>query len=501
MPQEVVNAVDEVVRRLQDEFEAVNTYGKNDNVENERARTRINAELKKVINQAVNARATFGILGKDTKSWNDGAVQGDVEAMKRMFNLDNVDKDDNVSVYFDDNLKLTFRVVDHITRGGFGPGGFNQETYGDVSYNMDQLRKNIPEVNLKADGVIFDTLTSVEKQAKTAGTKGVNNWSEEEVNSIFAKQIQTKEDFTNLAFRRIEDIHEQSFRTNLVENMNVAISTMDATFQGMFESMDIVKDGNIDSKDLASLSGSDLAIFKSNYKKMIDVLTDVDDDDFNLERSKNLLAGYFTGFTKQKYDKAYQEAVKSNQVSLEGGVNKKIGNSLITPSTWNESYVPYIDFLENPVEGSRTQSPRGLDVIYQGGVFKKEVDGKWIEQSVSDLASIDYISKYVKGGNIAVNTTVEVNTTPVPLPIRSITSRNFKENRKEIISELGEFYVDFPGFKFEYYAGMLKITAPDGKTTDNVKMNRLGSANMVSQTAIQKFIQDNINGNGNKIEW
>ena len=317
MPQEVVNAVDEVVRRLQDDFEKVNTYGKNDNVENERARTRINAELKKVINQAVNARATFGILGKDTKSWNDGAVKGDVEAMKRMFNLDAVDKDDNVSVYFDDNLKLTFRVVDHMTRGGFGADGLYQETYGDVSYNMDQLRKNIPEANLKADGVIFETLTSVGTQATTAGTKGVNNWSEEEVNSIFAKQVQTKEDFTNLAFRRLDDVHDQSFRTNLVENMDVAIDTMDATFLGMFGKMDRNNggkgDGVIDSKDLADLSGTDLAVFKANYKQMIDVLTDVDNDDFNLDRSKNLLAGYFTGFAKQKYDTNYDSAVKAKE--------------------------------------------------------------------------------------------------------------------------------------------------------------------------------------------
>jgi len=340
MPQEVINAVDEVVRRLQDEFEAVNTYGKNDNVENERARTRINAELKKVINQAVNARATFGILGKDTKMWNDGAVKGDIEAMKRMFNLDAVDKDDNASVYFDDNLKLTFRVVGHaMVDDGFG----KMIAGGDVSYNIDQLRKNIPEANLEADGMIFDTLTSVEKQAKTAGTKGVNNFSEEEVNSIFAKQIQTKEDFTNLAFRRIDDVHEQSFKTNLVENINVAIDTMDATFQGMFEELlDKNKDKNIDSKDLAGLSEADLAIFKSNYKKMIDVLTDVDNNDFNLDRSKNLLAEYFTGFAEQKYKKAYGDSYEETFPSVDSD-DDVVEVWAGTPGLQGNAYNPAID--------------------------------------------------------------------------------------------------------------------------------------------------------------
>ena len=306
MPQEVVDAVDAEVRRLQDEFEAVNTYGKGDTVENERARMRISGELKKIINQAIDARATFGVLGQDTKTWNDGAIKGDVEAMKRMFNLDTIDKDDNVSVYFDDNHKLTFRVIDHIKRGGFGKDGFYQETVGDVSYNMDQLRKNIPEANLKADAAILKTLNSVEEQAKKAGEVGVNNWSEDEINIIFAKQIQTKEDFTNLAFRRLDDIDEQSFKTNLMENMDIAISTMNVTFQNMFKSMDVVDDGKINSEDFEK--HADKALFKMNYKKMIDVLTDVDNDNFNLDRSKNLLAEYFTGFAEQKYESSYDAA-------------------------------------------------------------------------------------------------------------------------------------------------------------------------------------------------
>ena len=302
MPQEVVDAVDAEVRRLQDEFEAVNTYGKGDTVENERARMRISGELKKIINQAINARATFGILGQDTKMWNDGAIKGDVEAMKRMYNLDTIDKDDNVSVYFDENHKLTFRVVGHT----MVDDGMGNMIPSDVSYNMDQLRKNIPEANLEADAVILETLNSVEEQAKKAGEVGVNNWSEDEINSIFAKQIQTKEDFTNLAFRRLDDIDEQSFKTNLMENMDIAISTMDVTFKNMFKSMNVVDDGKIDSKDFEK--HADKALFKMNYKKMIDVLTDVDDNDFNLDRSKKLLAEYFTGFAEQKYKSNYDAA-------------------------------------------------------------------------------------------------------------------------------------------------------------------------------------------------
>jgi len=111
-----------------------------------------------------------------------------------------------------------------------------------------------------------------------------------------------------------------------------------------------------------------------------------------------MLGGYLGEIAKSDYKEMFNKTTKENSKNTDG-VNKKIGNSLITPDVWSDSYVPYIDFLENPVEGSRTQSPRGLDVIYEDGVFKKEVEGEWVEQSLSDLASIDYIGKYVKGGN------------------------------------------------------------------------------------------------------
>ena len=300
MPQEVVNAVDAEVRRLQEEFEAVNTYGKGDTVENERARMRISGELKKVINQAIDARSTFGILGQDTKMWNDGAIKGDLIAMKRMFNVDSIDKDDNVSVSFVDG-KLTFRVINHLMDGDIPTG--------DVSYNMEQLRKNIPQANLKADAVVLKTINSAGTQAKEHGRQNQKNFDEQEFYNIFSKQVQTKEDFTNLAFRRLEDVHQKSFRNNLLENMDVAIDTMDATFKDMFKSMDKNNngegDGIIDSKDIEGLSDAGREVFENNYKQMIDVLTDVDNENFSLERSRNLLADYFTNFAQQKYDNRY----------------------------------------------------------------------------------------------------------------------------------------------------------------------------------------------------
>ena len=48
LPQSFVDAVEEQVTMLQDEFEAVNTIGKGDTHENERARNRIMGKLAKL---------------------------------------------------------------------------------------------------------------------------------------------------------------------------------------------------------------------------------------------------------------------------------------------------------------------------------------------------------------------------------------------------------------------------------------------------------------------
>ena len=332
MPQEIVNAVDDVVRKLQDDFELVNTYGKNDTVENERARTRLSAQLQKVINEAINARATFIKLGDDTKTWNDGAVKGDLTAMIRMFDLDNIDKDDNVSVYFDDNQKLTFRVQNHLTDGDL--------QYGDVNYTIDQMRKNIPAANFEADANLLGILNSQQSQAKTrADNNETADFSRDEVKKLVSKQILTKDDFTNVALRRLDDIGEKSFKTNLMENMNIAIDTMDVTFQNLFSNLDLEKDGVINELDLKGLSEEDQQAFNASYKKMISVLTDVDDDDFNLDRSKKLFTNYFTDFAEQKYNKEYDTAVKRELTNVPGNYQLGSNGYLINASLVNDNGV------------------------------------------------------------------------------------------------------------------------------------------------------------------
>jgi hypothetical protein len=64
MSQLVINAVQDKIKELQAEFELVNTFGKSDNAENERARARLNASLKQIIS-SVNYDRTM-LSGADT---------------------------------------------------------------------------------------------------------------------------------------------------------------------------------------------------------------------------------------------------------------------------------------------------------------------------------------------------------------------------------------------------------------------------------------------------
>ena len=76
---------------------------------------------------------------------------------------------------------------------------------------------------------------------------------------------------------------------------------------------------------------------------MIDVLTNVDNDNFNLDRSKNLLAEYFTGFAKQKYDKtytdSYEEAFPAEQTDDQQDIMAGVNGNMFNPATGEDEWV------------------------------------------------------------------------------------------------------------------------------------------------------------------
>ena len=343
MPQELVNAVDAEVKRLQDEFEAVNTFGKGDNVENEKARTRITADLQRVIGEAVDARATFQMLSENKDAWHTNAIKSETIApMMLMMDLDNMDMDDNVSVSFI-NGKLTFNAKNYTqVNDGFG----NMITGGDMSYNLKQMRENLPTINAKTQGAVVDIYKTRVAQAKLdAEDSNAPMINDEELVSNIEAIIDTKEDFRDLALTRIEGVNKESLvsalqNTDPKKGASISLELLESTFLTTFQLTDVDKDGDIDLQDMEALeSEADKALFKENFDKMVNVLTDITDDNFDLDRSKKVLVNHLKNDITSRYEYTFEGFDRAILSQVKG--NSKIGRGgfLYDPAKGTESYV------------------------------------------------------------------------------------------------------------------------------------------------------------------
>ena len=318
MPQKVIDAVDKRIRELQDEFEMVNTYGKNDTVENERARMRLNGELQRIINAAVNTRATFGKLGENLDSWNHDEISADIIAPQTMMmDLDNIDTNDNVTIEFNDKNELTFSAENYY--------GDATSTWGNkVSYTIAQMEKNIPKKNVKADANVLKGNKSAKDKGRTDGfdDDGGMDFDVQVEKDNFLADIKTEEDFQNIARRRLEGLESTlSFKEALEKNIDIPVAVLNNMFVNMDGEMvdvgsvyaeldrsgpDGNPDGIINAEDSVGLEGKDLEAFIANHDAMIDILTNKDNESFDLKRSKSLIGDYYTDLKRQEYEKGFK---------------------------------------------------------------------------------------------------------------------------------------------------------------------------------------------------
>ena len=143
LPQKFIDAVTREVESLQEEFEAVNTQGKGDTRANERKRMEIQGRLKKITNEAVNARASFMKIGQSAGNWNETFIDpSNIIPMQTILDLENADKNDNYNVEFIDG-KLTV-TIDNIERTGirthvgFIEGSENEDGIPEIDYDSEE---------------------------------------------------------------------------------------------------------------------------------------------------------------------------------------------------------------------------------------------------------------------------------------------------------------------------------------------------------------------------
>jgi len=410
MPQKVLDALDTKIRELQSEFEAVNTYGKGDNVENEKARVRINARLQKVINQAVNARTTFTNIGKSINNWNHGEINPDIIAPQmKMMNLKTLDEDNDTTVGFKGD-DLTW------TTTNYDLNSTENNLY--TSFNIQQMADNIGQKNLAADALMVKQFTKERNKGAEHGRDSEMQYSfnDDDSRAEVLSLVKTEEEFKNLARRPLDGLTDRSFRDGLLENVAIDVSILDNMYYNdnnervdiglAFKDLNLVQDGVIDSKDIeagANLSGEELDKFISNKRMFLDALTDVSNPAFDLEVSRNLFADYYSAMKKQDYD--YQFKTARANAPLKAG------------EAWEGSY-KYLPVFSGQRQAdydtgmlmlqSIRDSKKGKDTYFGlfdiNYVFDKN-SGTWFSE---EFKNINDDNTFVKGKGVSTNEVIRM---------------------------------------------------------------------------------------------
>jgi len=350
LPQKVVDAVEKEIKRLQDEFNTANVVGKNDTREKERARTKITAELTRVTNEAVNTRANFIKIGQSAGNWNSSLIDPkNVNPLKSILDVENMDKDDNVSVGFVDG-KLTFNTKNYSTgqisghaesaTAVYNPEAATQskdvviEEYKHgkpMSFTAAQMLEALPQKNLQTDAIILKGNNDFTSQGINDGRHGNPNYFrntdgsrneyvyDDEKNG-FAGEI-TKDVFKDIQGRRVAKMGMPSFSMALRDRIDIPMAALDNMFvdekgkrvqyADVFAGMDSTgpdgePDGILNALDLAAQpAGGATSQFEKNIDEIINALTNVDHAAFNLDTSADMIADYYTNMKMQSYENRY----------------------------------------------------------------------------------------------------------------------------------------------------------------------------------------------------
>ena len=522
MPQKLLDAVDAKIRALQDEFEAVNTYGKGDTAENEKARIRINARLQKVIGQAVQNRAVFLQIGDSIDNWNHGEISNNIIApQEKMMNLDNIDRDVDTNIYFNDNDKLVYSTKNYNIRPIAGTGNF--EKYGpEVSYTLEQMLTNIGQKDVSADAEIVRQTRVVKNRGLEHGRDPdqMYNYDKDLEKSEFLNTIKTEEDFRNIARRPIEGLSDLSFRDGLIDNVEISFDILDNMFYDnngvrmnvgeAFKGLDLEPDGVINAKDFNKaneLSGLPLQRFKANKKEFLNALTDINHPAFDFNRSKSLIGDYFNGIKEQDYKNAFKR--ERAKLPLKQGEAWE-GSYKSLPIFSGQRFLDYDTGLA--MLNSIRQSGKGqatsfglFDSFYSFNPKTKTWFGETIEQE-KGLTTTQLITNLglTKPEFTSLKGKLPPLSPPPPppeekeinipeAPSRGLTSPSFETQKgiSQVIGELYDLYKGFGDFKYEESLGNLVITSPDGKDSINVNMDRKAFGSPASKQ-IQDFINKHI---------
>ena len=437
LPNKVVMAIKNEIKNLQKEFELVNTYGENDTTENNDARIRISAQLSRIKNEAVNLRKNLMLMTQDVMGdggWDLANIRKEnIDPLRSILKgeLRDMDQNDNISVKFVDG-KLTFFTENYSTAIRstdpeadewqvdsnalrVAPGEKYQ--YGDMRmFNSDQMLEMLPRKNNQYLTTSIEQYTAMIALGQNDAIQGTYNYDDQmavnEANK-FIGRVETKDEFQNAArANRKEGI--PSLRESLMQRVDIPLAVMNTIFldengesipvgEQLFAILNQNNDNVLDEKDYeAGLKGKNKEAFKIAYKQLLDVYTDIHNKAFNLDASLVLLGQHHEAYSRQHYDQGFEDKggrIPGKYYPPKGGKTSYIiNNTQINESTWQNSYVPFINELAAAEEGQTFASPTGYKYIFENGRYylhpRKEYENN-PGMSFHDVAVNDGWKNYV----------------------------------------------------------------------------------------------------------
>ena len=411
LPQVIVQAIRDDIKRLQEEFETVNTYGKNDNEENNNARNRIEGELSKIINTATDWRGGIGILAAGKDSLDLQSIEyGNLDPATMALDVENMDK--NAAAGF-----LTARIVNgeitlnvsKYSKGKIGTGTFDLTDPnnpieimedGLVGGPLDLTMKTLKE-QLTIKDVSWDTgelaiHNGIRKRVKQDFSDGVNNFNFDEESSQIAGTIKNEDDFKNIAKRDIEGLGS-NFKRSLLQSGLMQREIMGSMFldgdgktqqmNTIFDLLDADGDGDVDLDDEEATeytgespnagTAIDKDLWLQNSRVMLDVITNTKAKGFDLGISTELISDYFASMRQQKYDEEYtalNEAKAKDEFVKKQTASNTIGG---TQGIWS---VERNEFVKNKYFSQSNLNVKAQLTLMDGGKeFRDHLGQKWIQ--------------------------------------------------------------------------------------------------------------------------
>jgi hypothetical protein len=296
MDQKIINAVQDKIKGLQAEFELVNTFGKNDNAENERARARLNASLKQIVATLNYNRTGLMKLNDSKGDINTGTVKTD-----NLIAFNKVLSGEYNEVGFDESNNLLYTIYDTD----------NQGQPVSKSYTFQQLEKGLPMLDRAAEADAIKLMnantTLALNNGATSKKNDTSNYDYQAAVDNHLQMINSKQIFSTIANNTNVD-GNPTFKQSLEKNQdlfNDLVSLNAAT--DVLDELDGRRDGKISGKDVSKLTDEEQkTLLATNIAEVIAILTDEDHTYFDFDRSKQLLANYKADLGKIAYDYHWQ---------------------------------------------------------------------------------------------------------------------------------------------------------------------------------------------------